>query len=88
MTGMNKFAKRVLGAAAVVSALAPAAFGQACALCYTAAAASKEGAISALRHGILILLFPPIAICLGFVTLGYRSRERFQDENEPGEWEA
>lgn len=70
---------RRTGVAAAVAALnAPgAAFAQSCAMCYTSAAAAKEGGVAALRHGILILLFPPLLIFLGICVAAFRSRDRF-----------
>lgn len=58
------------------------AWSQTCPLCYRAAAASKAGAIAALRRGVLILMLPPVAI-FGIVTwIAIRRRDRF---NEAGE---
>ena len=45
----------------------------------------KAAGIAALRHGILILLIPPLAICLGVFYVGYRSRDHY---NDPSELEA
>ena len=46
-------------------------------MCYTSAAASKAGALHALRSGILILLLPVLAMCSGISVIIYRSRDRF-----------
>jgi len=46
-------------------------------MCYTSAAASKAGAVHALRSGILILLLPVLAMCSGISVVIYRSRDRF-----------
>ena len=52
-------------------------YAQGCAMCYTSAAASKAGALHALRSGILILLLPVLAMCSGISVIIYRSRDRF-----------
>ena len=83
---MNQsYRNRLLGAAAVVVAFlgSTAAWAQTCPLCYRAAAASKAGALAALRTGVLILMIPPVAI-FGLVTLiAVRRRDRFNEEEEP-----
>ena len=66
----------VIAAMAVVM-LPAAAFGQGCALCYTQAAASGARMIQALRNGIVILIIPPVCICLGAIVLAYRRRHQF-----------
>jgi hypothetical protein len=53
------------------------AYAQGCAMCYTSAAASKAGALHALRSGILILLVPVLVMCAGIFVVIYRSRNRF-----------
>jgi hypothetical protein len=50
-------------------------------MCYNAAAAAKASAIQALRHGILILLIPPLAMFIGIFGLAFRRRNRFNDES-------
>lgn len=63
-------------------AVSTAAWAQSCPLCYRAAAASKSGAVAALRSGILILMIPPVII-FGLVTLmAVRGRDRFIDSEE------
>jgi hypothetical protein len=52
-------------------------YAQGCAMCYTSAAASKAGALHALRSGILILLLPVLVMCAGIFVVIYRSRNRF-----------
>jgi hypothetical protein len=74
-----------------ISALAGSAIGllaarpilaQGCALCYNTAAAASSRGITALRHGVLILMLPPVVI-FGVVTLfTVRGRNRFNDEAE------
>jgi hypothetical protein len=70
----------VSGAVCLVSLAAPtAAWAQTCPLCYRAAAASKAGALAALRSGVLILMIPPVII-FGLVTLmAVRGRDRFNE---------
>ena len=55
------------------------AFAQNCALCYTQAAASSR-LIEALRSGILILVIPPMLICVGITVMAYRKRNQFNEE--------
>jgi hypothetical protein len=43
-------------------------------MCYQNAAASGPQAIIALRHGVYFLMFPTLAIFIGFFTLLYRRR--------------
>jgi len=74
----------------VALTLAPLAFAQGCALCYTQAASSGARMIQALRNGIVVLTIPPLSICLAAITLVYRKRNQFNqaDTNiEPeSEW--
>ena len=66
------------------------AYAQGCAMCYTSAAASKAGALHALRSGILILLVPVLVMCAGIFVVIYRSRNRFcgaADWTAEHEWE-
>jgi hypothetical protein len=57
-----------------------AARAQSCALCYNAAAAAKATAIQALRHGILILLLPPLAMFIGIFAVAFRRSNSFSSE--------
>lgn len=57
--------------------LPPLAFGQGCALCYTQAANSGARLIQALRNGIVVLILPPVSICVGAIVLAYRRRDHF-----------
>jgi hypothetical protein len=52
------------------------AFSQGCSLCYTQAAASGARMIRALRNGIVILIIPPLSMCLGAIVLAYRKRNQ------------
>ena len=49
---------------------------QSCALCYTQAAASGSRFITALRHGIFILMVPPVFLSVGITVLAYRKRNQ------------
>ena len=49
---------------------------QNCALCYTQAAGTAPHMRSALKSGILILIFPPMMICIGFIVTAYKRRNR------------
>jgi hypothetical protein len=52
-------------------------FGQGCALCYTQAASAGQRMIQALRSGILVLIFPPMGICIGLMVASYKKRNLF-----------
>jgi ABC-type Fe3+ transport system permease subunit len=68
-------------AALVAGLMTPAlAFAQSCALCYSQAAGSGTRLIQALRSGILILVFPPMLICIGLAVMAYRKRNQFNEE--------
>jgi hypothetical protein len=67
----------ILSAAVCVPTIALA---QNCALCYTQAAGAGDRIIQALRSGIVILVFPPMAICIGFAIMAYRKRNQFNEE--------
>jgi hypothetical protein len=51
-------------------------------MCYNSAAAAKASAIQALRHGILVLLIPPLAMFIGIFGLAFCRRNRFRDQAE------
>ncbi|HEV2299431.1 MAG TPA: hypothetical protein VGR72_13050 [Candidatus Acidoferrales bacterium] len=51
-----------------------AAFAQGCALCYADAAATGPQTQAALRHGILVLMIPPMFIFAGLYWMLYRRR--------------
>lgn len=76
---------RVLAAMAA-GLLSPVfSFAQNCALCYTQAAGSGSRMIHALKSGILILMIPPMAICIGLTVMAYRKRNQFNEDFENGE---
>ena len=68
----------------LVAALSLPAYAQGCALCYTQAASAGARMIQALRSGILVLIFPPMGICIGLTVLSYKKRNSFHD-TQPGE---
>jgi hypothetical protein len=72
--------KWLVGAAAI-SAGTLNAFAQACPLCVNNVAASKPSFIAGLRHGILILLFPPLAICLSIGMMTYKRRHHYNQND-------
>jgi hypothetical protein len=85
---MNKNIRLGHWVATVIASLTPAlTFAQNCALCYTQAAASGSRMIQALRSGILILVFPPMLICIALTWMAYKKRNQFNDydSTDPGE---
>jgi hypothetical protein len=81
MSALKRISRWVaLGAALVAPGLV---YAQSCALCYTQAAGSGSRMIAALRSGILILMFPPMVICLGITWMAYKKRNQFNEyEND------
>jgi hypothetical protein len=72
-------------AAVVAAVLSPSAlFAQGCAMCYQSAASSGSQFIQALRHGILIMFFPPILIMGLIYYAAYRKRDQFNTANGRG----
>jgi len=55
-------------------------FAQNCALCYTQAAGSGSRMIHALKSGILILMIPPMCICIGLTVMAYKKRNQFNED--------
>lgn len=53
---------------------------QSCALCYTQAAGSGERLVQALRSGIVILVVPPMLICIGIAVMAYKKRNQFNED--------
>jgi hypothetical protein len=62
----------------LVAGLTLPGWGQGCALCYTQAASAGARMIQALRSGILVLIFPPMGICIGLTVMSYRKRNSFR----------
>jgi hypothetical protein len=68
-------------AALLVALLIPSlVFAQNCALCYTQAAGSGARMIQALKSGILVLMIPPMGICIGLAIMAYRKRNQFNED--------
>ena len=78
----NQAARIIARGTALAMALAvPAlAYSQNCALCYTQAAGAGSRMIAALKSGILILVAPPMLICLGIAWMAYKKRNQFNEE--------
>jgi hypothetical protein len=64
----------VLGAAVFTPGML---FAQNCALCYTQAAGAGHRVAQALRGGILMLIAPPMLICIAIAVMAYKKRNRF-----------
>jgi hypothetical protein len=72
-----------IASAAFLLLLSPAALhAQGCAMCYQNAASSGAKLIVALRHGILLLMFPPLLIFAGIIGLAYNRRDTFVEYPE------
>lgn len=73
-----KLAKPAVLAAFVLASvglIAPHAAAQGCAMCYQNAAAAGSNAQAGLRHGILILLIPALAVFGGILGALYQRRD-------------
>ena len=76
-------------AIALPAFLSPSAlFAQGCAMCYQTAAGSGAQFIQALRHGILIMFFPPILIMGAIFYAAYRKRNQFNSSGGPAAGET
>jgi hypothetical protein len=74
-------------AGGVIFLLAPSAFAQNCALCYTQAASSGARMIQALKSGILVLIAPPTFMTIGAIFVCYRKRNQTrEDSDNSGDW--
>jgi hypothetical protein len=62
---------------ALLACLSLPAWSQSCALCYTQAAGAGPRMIQALKSGILVLIFPPMGICIGLMVMSYKKRNQF-----------
>jgi hypothetical protein len=75
---MRELSSRLAVAAGLIAALfvtlAAHVAAQGCAMCYQNAAASGAQGRDALRHGILILLFPTLSLFVGIFGLIYSRR--------------
>jgi len=79
---MRNATKQLMRSAALAgSVLQPGlVWAQGCALCYTQAAGSGSRVIQALKSGILILVVPPMLICLGITWMAYKKRNEFNED--------
>jgi len=68
-----------LAALAAAFFLPALAWAQGCALCYTQAAGSGSRVIHALKSGILLLVVPPMLICLVITWMAYKKRNEFNE---------
>jgi hypothetical protein len=66
----------------VLACLSVPASGQSCALCYTQAASAGARMVQALRSGILVLIFPPMGICIALMVVSYKKRNQFQNDRD------
>ena len=74
----TRYSLMVIAAIAILAT--PSALrAQGCAMCYQSAAASGARMISALKSGILIMLFPPMLIMIGLGRIVYKKRNEFRD---------
>lgn len=70
------WAVRIAGCGEAFGLSARSAMAQGCAMCYQNASASGARGITALRHGILILLLPAVSLFLGIFVFIYRRRNQ------------
>ena len=63
-----------ISSAGLIALPMPHVVAQGCAMCYQSASATGAQGGAALRHGILILLFPTLSIFVGIFGLMYRRR--------------
>jgi heme/copper-type cytochrome/quinol oxidase subunit 2 len=70
--------RRIRGVLLAVAGMFAAllAHGQGCALCYTQAASAGQQVIQGLRSGILVLIFPPMIICIVITVMAYKKRNQ------------
>ena len=71
---LTRVAACCMAIVALAVATAPQVFAQGCAMCYQNAAASGAQGREALRHGILVLLFPTLGLLFGIFGLIYSRR--------------
>ncbi|HEX7423657.1 MAG TPA: hypothetical protein VF311_07195 [Terriglobales bacterium] len=50
-------------------------------LCYTQAAGAGPRMIQALKSGILVLIFPPMGICIGLMVMSYKKCNQFGEQS-------
>jgi len=68
----------LIAAILVLCGLPSSAAAQGCALCVTQAAQGGHRFIDALRSGILVLVFPPMAISIALIYISWRKRNQFR----------
>ncbi len=78
IAGRSVFVVAMAATVLLALALPPLAFSQGCSLCYTQAANSGARLIRALRSGIVILVVPPLSMCIGAMVVAYRKRNQFR----------
>jgi hypothetical protein len=78
MNKTTQFATRIC-ALAMALAIPAYTYAQNCSLCYTQAAGAGSRMIAALKSGILILVAPPMLICLGIAWMAYKKRNQFNE---------
>jgi hypothetical protein len=83
----RRFLRLAVIALVMVAALmlAPLAFSQGCALCYTQVANSGARMIRAIQHGIVILIIPPLSMCIAAMILTFRRRNQFHEAGDRNE---
>ena len=81
----NFWRVRALAAMAAALLFPMFSFAQNCALCYTQAAGSGSRMIHALKSAILILMIPPMGICIGLTVMAYKKRNQFNEDFEKGD---
>ncbi len=69
-----------IAALMLLAALPSMTDAQGCALCVTQAAQGGNRFVEALRSGILVLMFPPMAISFGLIYVSWRKRNSFRQE--------
>jgi hypothetical protein len=77
-----RIAAKLTALLAALVACARTASAQGCAMCYQNAAAAGPQGITALRHGVYFLIFPTLAIFVGFFTLLYRRRNATRTQSQ------
>ncbi len=80
---MNRFTRQFFSLGLVLMAmliLPSIADAQGCPLCITQAAQGGHRFIDALRSGILVLVFPPMAISIGIIYISWRKRNQFRGQ--------
>lgn len=63
-------------------------YAQNCPLCYTQAAGAGARVIQALRSGILVLVIPPMLICIGIAIMAYKKRNQFNESESAASEES